>query len=314
MNPYAEIAAYLVRIRPARTWSELQDLIHNTATRRPHHWRLPLLACEATGSAVQRALPAAAAVACMHMSIMLLDDMLDADRDGLYRQLGMPATANLAAALQSLALQALASGHLPPSLKRSMMASINCATLVTAYGQYLDVQHIVDETAYWRVTRLKSAPFFGAALHTGALAAAAPSSTARSLRQFGRLYGEIVQIHDDLKDVFARPASPDWRANSAALPILFAETVNHPQRQRFATLKRRVAEQDALLEAQSILIRCGAVSYCVDQALRRHGLMRQLLSTIPLEVPAPLEDLLEALIAPIEALIDGITLPSATAN
>src|SRR5690606_23548357 len=106
MYPYPEIAAYLVRLRPARSWPELQDVIYDRAARSPHHWRLPLLACEGAGSPVQWALPAAAAVAAMHMSITLLDDMLDAERDGLYRQLGMPATANLVAALQAIALQA----------------------------------------------------------------------------------------------------------------------------------------------------------------------------------------------------------------
>ena len=47
--------------------------------------------------------------------------------------------------------------------------SLNRMMLTTAYGQELDIQNPADEASYWRVVENKSAPFYGGAIHLGAL-------------------------------------------------------------------------------------------------------------------------------------------------
>lgn len=67
--------------------------------------------------------------------------------------------------------------------------SLNQMMLKTAHGQELDIQNPADESSYWRVVKNKSAPFYGCALHLGALLGEASMYTARGLEQLGELYG-----------------------------------------------------------------------------------------------------------------------------
>lgn len=160
--------------------------------------------------------------------------------------------------------------------------------LTTALGQFQDIQTPGTEEAYWKVMQTKSSPFFGAAFYLGGLMGGTAIETADRLRDLGRLYGEMIQIHDDLNDSLAIPANPDWIQNRSPLPILFAKLVGHPDRARFAALCQDIHASGALEEAQEILIRCGAVSYCVDQLVRRSQSVRAMLTALPLKQPEPL--------------------------
>ena len=54
------------------------------------------------------ALPAVAAIACLQISIILVDDILDDDPRGAYHRLGAGRAANLGLAFQAAALKLLA--------------------------------------------------------------------------------------------------------------------------------------------------------------------------------------------------------------
>ena len=71
-------------------------------------------------------------------------------------------------------------------------------------------------------------------------------------------------------------------------------------------LREKTSDESALSEAQEIIIRCGAVSYCVDQLLRRYRSAREVLQTVELARPEVIESLLEGVIAPVWKLFDAI--------
>jgi hypothetical protein len=100
------------------------------------------------------------------------------------------------------------------------------------------------------------------------------------------------------------PAGPDWIKGRASLPILFAQTVDHPGRIRFLELSKNISELDALGEAQSILIRCGSISYCFHQLLYRYQTAHKILAGTKLSKPDQMNHLLEDLIAPIRKFVD----------
>ncbi len=295
-------ADYMLDLPVVQTWPELQDLLKRWALPNVAVWKTPAVACEAVGGKPEQAIPASAALACLQVSIILIDDLLDADPRGEYRRIGAPAAANFASALQAVGLEVITQSDVGQTVKSMAVGSLNQMMLTTALGQHLDVQDCVDEDAYWRLVRTKSSPFFGAALQIGALYGGACSKTVESLRQIGCLYGEMLQIHDDLHDAMAVPANPDWLQGRSPLPILFAQTVEHPDRMRFLELRRSVSNLEALAEAQTILIRCGAVSYCVDQLIRRHQRAREMLEGMTLVYRDGLEALLEAQIRPVREL------------
>lgn len=204
------VLEYLKTLPAFGEWPDLQRVLGERISRPPKHWRLPVLACQAAGGEIQQALPAYLAVACLHTSLVIIDDLLDDDPRGEYRRSGAPNAANLACALQALGLQAVLQSRAEACVRLASAAVLNRMLTLVGLGQVWDSQNLANEDAYWRVVRGKSAAFFGATLQVGALLGGAVPTVARQVGQWGELYGEMIQIHDDLGDVLAVPANSDW--------------------------------------------------------------------------------------------------------
>jgi len=302
MDTYALVLDCLTGLPIIQGWPEMKNLLVKASSRKPRAWQLPILACRAVGGRDEQAIPEAASIACLQLSIILIDDMLDSDPRGVHHQVGAPAAANFACAFLAAGLDAITLSGTEPDIKFGSICNLIRMVLITAYGQKLDVEGITDEDSYWRIVRTKSSPFFGSALYIGALAGGASMAIALQIERFGDLYGEMIQIQDDLNDTMAVPASPDWLPGRGTLPILYAEVVDHPSRQRFLELRKIITNPESLVEAQKILIRCGAVSYCIDQLLRRHRAAKEILEAIPVPHEEELEGLLDGIRKPVEEL------------
>jgi hypothetical protein len=113
----------------------------------------------------------------------------------------------------------------------------------------------------------------------------------------------MIQIHDDLHDVMECPANPDWITNRSPLPILYAQVVAHPDRERFIALRQDIVAPGALHEAQAILIRSGAVSYAIYHLLQRYHKAQTILDDTVLFDRSPIDHLLGALVEPIPELM-----------
>lgn len=307
MDPYTNIPDYVSKIPFVQSWSELQAILAQITLARPKHWILPIKACLAVGGTEEQAFPAVAAIACIQIGIVLLDDMLDHDPRGEYHRLGPAVTANLAAAFQFTGLEVIFR-HLDCSkFVFEAVQHTNQMLLEVGYGQQMDLHSPVNEADYWQVVRNKSGSFFGTALELGALLGEAPSKTVRRIKRFGELYGEMIQIHDDLSDVLTYPAGPDWMQKRTTLPILFAQQVSHPEREHFLRLCQEVTTQPEIVsEAQDILIRSGAISYCIDQLLQRYALAIKTLDQTPMSARVFLEKLLDEIMLPVWRLFDSI--------
>lgn len=316
MDIYARIMDEFSRIPHVKEWGEVQALFRQVSQGMPNHWLLPLHACEAVGGTMEQAVPAIVAVACSHIEIVLVDDMLDADPRGEHLKMGEPAVANMASALQSAALVAVSHCSLTSSAKLLAVEIVNEMFLATTIGQYWDVNSIIaDEDSYWKVARAKSSPFFGATLELGAIMGGASVELAVRFKELGGLYGEMIQIHDDLNDTLTTPAKPDWGLDRAPLPILFAKLVDHPLRARFEALHPNAGNNLKVLEeAQEILIHCGAVSYCVYQLLNRYEMAKGILAGLSLERSDILSAVFEDLLRPVFQLFEEVDNLTGLAN
>jgi len=267
-------------------------------------WNLPLLACQAVGADTSLAIPGAAAVACMYISIILVDDMLDEDPRGEHLMIGNGPTANLALAFQAIALRVIERSVGNAEMVSAITASLAHLALATAFGQHLDVQNLAGEDNYWKVVQAKSTPFYSAALHIGALLGGANAEVAVGLSDLGRLIGEVIQIYDDLLDAFQTPANPDWKQGRNNLTILYASTADHPDRSRFLDLLPQIDDPQILQEAQRNLISSGAVSYCAYHLASRHQQARELMDGLSLTDPTPVMDLLVRQTQPLVKLME----------
>jgi geranylgeranyl pyrophosphate synthase len=309
MELYTATWDYLTSLPTVQGWPALKEVVRRGIQNKPAHWWLPARACLATGGTMQQALPAVFAMASLFLNIVLVDDMLDEDPKGQHHHFGCAPAANMASALQALGYDAIARTMLPLQTQAIIFEQLNRMILLTTSGQYLDTQNPCDEESYWRVTRTKSSPYFATSFFVGAMMSGSPEALAHKLGEIGAIYGEMIQINDDLSDVLAVPANPDWLQGRFPLPILYATLVPHPERERFMALRQRVHEEAALCEAQEILIRCGAISYGIDQLLRRGQRIEQLLAQTPLARPEMIKEMMQRVIEPVQKLLAQMAEP-----
>lgn len=297
-----QIKAAIFALPEIAAWPEMASVFGRTSGKLSTEWELPYMACQAVGGPPEAALAGAAALACIQLSIVLVDDMLDDDPRGDYHQLGYGPTANLALAYQAAAFALVKAAPVDAERRAGLSAWLAHIGLGTALGQYHDAHNAGDEAAYWQVVRGKSAPFYGAALALGALLGGANPAVVESLNQLGILIGETAQIYDDLGDALHNPARPDWQRGRNNLPILYALTANYPNRPRFEECLAQAADPERLSEAQAILVQCGAVSYCAFQAAQRYRAARVLLAGLTLADRDPLVEAVSRQSRPLVAL------------
>ncbi len=300
-----QVQTIVLNLPQVANWPDLADIFKQAMSHPRQDWELPLLALRAVGGDEALVPPAAAALMCTQLSITLVDDSLDNDPRGAHLQIGVGATANIAQALQAGAFYLIEHTPIEAERRVAITTSLSQMALATAFGQSLDVQNLQGEENYWKVVQAKSTPFYGAALQIGALLGAASPELAARLYDFGALNGEIIQIHDDLTDALQKPANPDWKRTNNNLAILYALTAHYPDCERFRALLPQVDDPPALESAQSILIRCGAVSYCAYHIIRRYQAALRILHATPLADPTPLQIMLTRQIKPIRTLLES---------
>lgn len=298
-------------------WPQMLQLMERTVHRDSISvWDYPAAACTAVGGETGAALPGAAAVFCSLISIHLVDDMLDDDPKGDYHRLGTGRAANLGLAFQAAGHLLLDDPRIDPGVRAALHASFARMSIGTAFGQEMDSRELRSEEEYWETVGAKTPPLFGAAFRIGALLGGAPAETADGLDAFGRVLGRFVQVSDDLSDALETPARADWGRRSNNLPILYAMTADHPARERFLELSARSDDPESLAEAQRILLRSGAVSYCVFKMVELSDEAGKVLAGISLRDPGPVERVLAAHLRPLHKMLEsvGVEEPAALAE
>ncbi|MEO1083579.1 MAG: polyprenyl synthetase family protein [Acidobacteriota bacterium] len=302
----ADIRRRLRRYEHVEGWPDLVWLVEReTGDGRPA-WQLALDGCRACGVDEKKAWPAAAVIFSLLYSIHLVDDLLDEDPEGLQHRIGAGGCANAALGLQSAATLMLRDLGLSLASEAAAHRRLGEICLGTAYGQMLDSQDPEGEEAYWRVVDFKTPPLFSFAFFLGALVATDSVEAADRVSALGGVLGRIVQLNDDLKDALETPATPDWGRQATNLAILYAATADHPERDDFLRLKDDVHDPAVLRQAQEILIRCGAFSYCSFQMVESYRAARRQIAALELPAPEAIIEVFDDYVSPLRTLLRSI--------
>lgn len=304
-----DIHNHLKTIPGLVAWPEVLEIIPANDTPLRTDWALPMYALESTGLETSAALPVAVALACIQISIMLVDDILDDDPRGKHISMGVGRAANLALALQAASHMAVDTLDASPERRHQVSTCLQEMALATAAGQELDMQPIVGEAGYWQLVSAKSTPFYAAALESGAILGGVSETARHAIRSLGIRFGEIIQIMDDLDDAFQSPAKPDWQRQNNNLAILYAKTAIHPKQPQFLELLAHLENPDTLATAQQLLIDCGAVSYCLYQIIQRFQESMDLLHGAGLPNPSAILALYHLQMRPLAELLRTIGVP-----
>jgi geranylgeranyl diphosphate synthase type I len=246
---------------------------------------LCLLACEAVGAPMERALPAAAAIELLHNFTLIHDDIEDASdtrhgRETLWRRHGIPLAINAGDGMFVLAqrtLLDLEQTGVPAERVLAAARVLNEACVILCEGQHLDLtfesRHRVSLAEYEAMIAGKTAALLGASAETGAIAGGSDDITARALGECGRMLGMAFQLQDDVLGVWGdeaqtgKPVADDIRSRKKSFPIVWAfEHAPMPAREELDRIYTTEMDEGAVARAIALLDEAGAQQAATDVA------------------------------------------------
>jgi geranylgeranyl pyrophosphate synthase len=257
------------------------DFLSNHFDRQPLEWSIPLQIANAYLGDVSPEFipPIVGSFACFHLGVGMADDILDHDPR---LEFTVEHATNYSHLLIGLAEKALLEGDAISSStqKINLVKTLLHIKGQVFCGQDLDLLGCHSEAGYWKVVQLKSASFFSLPFIFSSICLELPDSEKELLKRLGECYGCLIQLFDDLEDCMRKPCSPDWYGEIRSLPILFATTVAHPERETFINLRNQIDTPGNLEKAQEILLRQHAIGFCVFKISEKleegHALIKQL--------------------------------------
>ena len=233
---------------------------------------LLLLTCGALGCADAQRFNLAAVVEFIHTATLLHDDVVDEStlrrgQSTANEVFGNPASVLVGDFLYSRAFQMMVE-----SGSMRVMQILADATNVIAEGEVLQLMNIrdtaLDEAAYLRVIRSKTAKLFEASCRLAAVLAGSAPEVEQACAEYGQSLGTAFQIIDDVLDYegdaieLGKNLGDDLREGKVTLPLILAMQRATPAE---SALVRQAIESGSTAELPAILVivgRCGAL----DQA------------------------------------------------
>ena len=239
---------------------------------------LLLLSCGALGVDNPQKYNLAAVVEFIHTATLLHDDVVDAStlRRGLAtanERFGNPASVLVGDFLYSRAFQMMVEAG---SMK--IMQILANATNVIAEGEVLQLMNMhdasLDEEAYLRVIRSKTAKLFEASAHLGAVLAGSSQDIEMACADYGQALGTAFQVIDDVLDYdgdidqLGKNIGDDLREGKATLPLILA--MRHGSAEQAALVRKSIetGTVERLPEVISIVRATGALDLTRAAAAR----------------------------------------------
>jgi octaprenyl-diphosphate synthase len=237
---------------------------------------LLLLVCGALDYRGAQRFNLAAVVEFIHTATLLHDDVVDEStlrrgRPTANENFGNPASVLVGDFLYSRAFQMMLDAG-----QMRIMEILADATNVIAEGEVLQLMNMhdatLDEGAYLRVIRSKTAKLFEASARLGAVLAGAGAELEATCATYGQALGTAFQVIDDVLDYdgnsgeMGKNLGDDLREGKATLPLIAAMQRGSPEQRktiRHAIETGGVAELDRIL---SIVKETGALDVTREAA------------------------------------------------
>ena len=221
---------------------------------------LLLLVCGALGYRGEQRFNLAAVVEFIHTATLLHDDVGDEStlrrgRATANESFGNPASVLVGDFLYSRAFQMMVDAG-----QMRIMQILADATNVIAEGEVLQLMNMhdasLDEAAYLRVIRSKTAKLFEASARLGAVLAGADAALEEACATYGQALGTAFQVIDDVLDYdgdageMGKNLGDDLREGKATLPLIAAMARGTPQQ---SALVRHAIETGGAGELDAIV-------------------------------------------------------------
>ncbi|MES2531344.1 MAG: polyprenyl synthetase family protein [Pseudomonadota bacterium] len=230
---------------------------------------LLLLMCGALSYDGSQRFNLAAVVEFIHTATLLHDDVVDEStlrrgRPTANESFGNPASVLVGDFLYSRAFQMMLDAD-----NVRVMQILAEATNIIAEGEVLQLMNMhdasLDEAAYVRVIRSKTAKLFEASTRLAAVLAAAPPDIEEACATYGQALGTAFQIIDDVLD-YAGDASEtgknlgdDLREGKTTLPLILAMQRGTPEQAKLIRAAIEAGDTDQLDQIITIVRETGAL-------------------------------------------------------
>jgi len=239
---------------------------------------LPGLCCQAAGGERDRADNLTLAWLLYYSAAQLLDSVQDNDEPEAW-WVGQGASVALSAFSglyfsASQALNAISQDQRTQALGAEIAEDFFRTFLVMGSGQHADLTRAsLTLEQYWQQAETKSGVFFSLACRTGARLATNRAENIREYAQYGRHLGLLIQITDDLEDVFPPQGAVTNGQRSQfarSLPVVYALDVFPPHLAERLRLCLQAAPHDveAAQEAVSLVDQSNAATYVMIEIER----------------------------------------------
>jgi geranylgeranyl diphosphate synthase, type I len=281
--------------RPLEVLDQSKDSLHQT---------LPGLCCEAAGGDRQSATTTVSAWGLLYTALHLFDDVEDQDiKDVPWAGWGAGPAINIATGLlisSNLALENLERDGISTQTAQAIRQDFYQTILTMCGGQHDDLTLLEPNMKQcWQIAAAKSGAFFALGCRAGARLATDDLTNIHWFAQFGQHLGMLVQISDDISDLWADgKRRSDLIADQRwTLPIAYAMTKTSNEKRNHLRKCLRMASLDASAEAEArhLVIKSGAILYLIVEAKRHYyGAQCALLQATP---PSASRDALLSLLA-----------------
>jgi geranylgeranyl pyrophosphate synthase len=185
---------------------------------------LAILSSESVGGERNRALNLALAIELIHNASLVLDDIIDKDKErrgrlALHEKWSREYAILTAGALISLAMK------LAAEYREEVVKLIAQSMMDLCEGEYMDISsslETVSEEEYLSLVRKKTASLFKLACHCGGLVGGGSPIEVECLSLFGENFGMAYQLRDDLLDLklSERRIPKDLKTRKSVLPLI----------------------------------------------------------------------------------------------
>ena len=169
-----------------------------------------LLACQAFGGEIEKAIPVALAVEIFHNFTLLHDDIMDhadvrRNQPAVHKRYNENVAILSGDAMSIMAYRYLTKTETPFIQKLVQLFSKTAMEICEGQQYDMDFEDTLDVSMddYLEMIRLKTAVLIACSLKMGAIVAGAPAKDAEHFYNFGINLGIAFQLQDDLLDVFA---------------------------------------------------------------------------------------------------------------
>jgi octaprenyl-diphosphate synthase len=233
----------------------------------------------------------AAVVEFIHTATLLHDDVVDASDLRRGRETANALFGNATSVLVGDFLYSRAFQMMVSVKNMRVMEVLSDATNIIAEGEVLQLMNCndpdIDEAAYLRVIRYKTAKLFEAAGRLGALVNNAPREMEDALGSYGMHLGTAFQIIDDVldysgeTDLIGKNVGDDLAEGKPTLPLLFA--MKHGTQQEAEIIRAAITNGDSsnFQRILAIVRNTGALEHAKRQAEAESKLATAALSALP---------------------------------